>query len=201
MSRQTVELIGQHVALVPLTQQHIEPLFAAAGDSRIWDYMPTKVYSLEQMEQLVMSALSAQQNGVEQPFVVFDKLSDSVIGTTRYLNISDANRHLEIGWTWYHPSYWRTAVNTESKYMLLQHAFENLNVVRVQFCADSRNRRSHEGILRLGATQEGTLRKHRILSDGYIRDTCVYSILREEWGGVKTRLEGFLNGMRRECSS
>ena len=154
--------------------------------------MPFKIQTLDEMKRLVQDALEAQDHGLELPFTVVDRTTDRIVGTTRYLNISEVNRHLEIGWTWYQPSVWRTRVNTECKYLLLNYAFSKLKVVRVQFCADKRNGRSHNAILRLGATHEGTLRRHRVLSDGYIRDTCVYSILDGEWPTVESRLQEFL---------
>ncbi len=108
------------------------------------------------------------------------------------INISVPNRSLEIGWTWYHPSVWRTRINTECKYLLLKYCFEQLQTVRVQFCADKRNTRSNQAIQRLGAIKEGELRRNRILNDGYIRDTCVYSIVDAEWPQIKLKLENYL---------
>lgn len=189
----SVELMGTKVKLIPLMMEHVRGLYAISGHPGIWDYMPTKVNSFEDMHKFVADALAARDQGLELSFAVVDRHTNRVIGTTRLLHISVPNRHLEIGWTWYDPSFWRTRVNTECKYMLLKHAFENLEVLRVQFCADSRNRRSHKAILRLGAVHEGVLRKHRILSDGFVRDTCVYSILDSEWDTVKEKLEFFLN--------
>ena len=98
---------------------------------------------------------------------------------------------MEIGHTWYNPSVWRTRVNTESKYMLLRYCFESLNLLRVQIKTDLRNERSQAAIARLGAQKEGILRQHRVLYDGYIRDTVMFSIIDKEWPQVKERLEGF----------
>lgn len=192
MNVETTTLTGTRSQLIPLQATHARELFDISRNPEIWAYMPVKVQTLDEMDGLVKHALEAQARGLELPFAVIDRTTDQIVGTTRYLNISEANRQLEIGWTWYHPSVWRTRVNTECKYLLLHHAFSKLNVVRVQFCADKRNERSHNAILRLGATHEGTLRRHRVLSDGYIRDTCVYSILDSEWQSVESRLQEFL---------
>lgn len=193
LALEPTELVGTRVKLIPMTMAHVQALHDASQSPAIWDYMPTKVQTLDDMNEFVQTAQAAQSRGVELPFVVLDRKSNTIVGATRYLNVSEANRQLEIGWTWYTPEVWRTRVNTECKYLLLRHAFEDLDTIRVQLCTDGRNRRSQEAILRLGATHEGVLRKHRILSDEYVRDTWVYSILQEEWGAVRSRLESALN--------
>ncbi|MDF2725194.1 MAG: N-acetyltransferase [Paenibacillus sp.] len=184
-----VTLTGRHVELVPLEMKHIEELWAAGADPLIWTYLPVAVSSREQIAGIVTEALREKAAGTQFPFAVVDKVQGVVVGSTRYLNISLANRGLEIGWTWYSPSVWRSHVNTECKYLLLRHGFESLNLVRVQFKADSRNERSNRAIRRLGAIHEGVIRKERILHDGYIRDANLYSILEEEWPAVKRRFE------------
>jgi RimJ/RimL family protein N-acetyltransferase len=127
------------------------------------------------------------------PFVVIHLATGMVVGTTRYLEIQLENRALEIGGTWYTPDYQRTAVNTESKYLLLRHAFETLGCVRVQFKTDLRNERSQKALERIGAVKEGVLRNHMILPDGSLRTSVFYSILDGEWPGVKSLLEEKLN--------
>ena len=122
-------------------------------------------------------------------FTIIDKETNRPVGSTRYMDITLPNRGLEIGWTWLTPSVWRTRMNTECKYLLLKHGFEELNLLRIQLKTDSRNLRSQRAMERLGAVREGVLRRHRLLSDGYQRDTVYYSILAEEWAGVKARLE------------
>ena len=172
---------------------HIEGLFTAARFPDIWTWLPTAMPDTrEDMARMVEAALSNQERSEEVPFTIWDQDTRRIVGSTRYLDISAANRHLEIGWTWYTPSVWRTRLNTECKYLLLRHAFETLGVVRVQLKTDSRNLRSQAAIARIGGIREGVLRRQRILHDGYIRDTVYFSILDTEWADVKTRLEARL---------
>jgi N-acetyltransferase len=190
---QSVELAGTAVKLVPLQKTHEQELYEAAKPKEIWEHLPIKVHSLSDMKRLIESALKAKQEGRELPFAVFDIESHSILGSTRFLDISLLNKSVEIGWTWYHPSVWRTRVNTECKYLLLKYCFEELKLHRVQFKTDVRNNRSRAAIKRLGATQEGISRKHMLLPDGYVRDSVIFSIIDDEWPFVKKRLEGFLH--------
>ncbi|WP_374988196.1 GNAT family protein [Priestia megaterium] len=187
------ELVGTAVKLVPLEKKHEQELYEAAKPKEIWEHLPVKVHSLSDMKRLIESALKAKQEERELPFAVFDVESHSIVGSTRFLDISLPNKSVEIGWTWYHPSVWRTRVNTECKYLLLKYCFEELKLHRVQFKTDVRNNRSRKAIKRLGATQEGVIRKHMVLSDGYVRDSVIFSIIDNEWPFVKKRLEVFLH--------
>ena len=187
------ELVGTAVKLVPLEKIHEQELYEAAKPKEIWEHLPVKVHSPSDMKRLIESALKAKQEGRELPFAVFDIESHSILGSTRFLDISLPNKSVEIGWTWYHPSVWRTRVNTECKYLLLKYCFEELKLHRVQFKTDVRNNRSRAAIKRLGATQEGITRKHMVLPDGYVRDSVIFSIIDDEWPFVKKRLEGFLH--------
>ena len=141
----------------------------------------------------VKHLLALQQRGTDLPFAVISLESGKAIGATRYLNIDREDRNLEIGGTWYGAAYQRTAVNTESKYLLLDHAFEHLECIRVQLKTDLRNLRSQHAIERLGAVREGVLRDHVILEDGYVRSSVYYSILLHEWPTVKAHLEALLS--------
>jgi RimJ/RimL family protein N-acetyltransferase len=188
-----VELIGERAKLIPMKESHVKKLFEAGRFPEIWEYMPVRVTSLDDMQQLVKAALTAQEKGNELPFVIFDQQTKRIVGSTRFLDISIPNRSLEIGGTWHTPDVWRTRINTECKYLLLKHCFETLQTVRVQIKTDARNLRSQRAIERIGAKKEGVLRRHRILSDGYIRDTVYYSIIDEEWPQVRQRLHGYLN--------
>ncbi|MQR89268.1 GNAT family N-acetyltransferase [Bacillus megaterium] len=187
------ELVGTAVKLVPLEKIHEQELYEAAKSKEIWEHLPVKVHSLSDMKRLIESALKAKQEGRELPFAVFDIESHAIVGSTRFLDISLPNKSVEIGWTWYHPSVWRTRVNTECKYLLLKYCFEELKFHRVQFKTDVRNNRSRKAIKRLGATEEGISRKHMVLPDGYVRDSVIFSIIDDEWRLVKKRLEGFLH--------
>ncbi|MFP7299970.1 GNAT family N-acetyltransferase [Neobacillus niacini] len=186
------ELKGETVKLLPINIDHIDGLWEAAKPDEIWTYMATTVRSKAEMEQMIVSAIQKREKGSEYTFTVVNQ-EGQIIGSTRFLDISPENKSLEIGSTWYHPSSWRTRINTECKYLLLQHAFESWNFRRVQLKTDSRNLRSQKAIQRIGAIKEGTLRKDRKISSGYVRDTVFFSILNDEWAIVKKHLEAKLS--------
>ena len=186
-------LEGVYVRLEPLDVHHAESLFAVGGDAEIWRYMPRpNLGSVSDARQMIEAAKVAAADGSQLPFAVVERATGRAIGSTRYLDIRRNDRRLEIGWTWLGAAYQRTPTNTESKYLLLRHAFDDLGTIRVQLKTDLRNERSQRAIERLGAIREGVLRKHVILWDGFIRDTAYYSILDNEWPGVRKRLEAFL---------
>jgi len=185
-------LQGETVKLLPIIDEHLEGLWEAAKPEEIWTYMAGKVRSFEEMEQMIITAIKEREKGTQYPFVVLNN-DDRIIGSTRFLDISPQNKSAEIGWTWYIPEVWRTRVNTECKYLLLKHAFENWDLRRVQLKTDYRNIRSQEAIARIGAKWEGTLRKDRVISDGFVRDTVFFSILHDEWPDVKCNLLSKLN--------
>ncbi|GAB4481265.1 MAG: GNAT family protein [Anaerolineales bacterium] len=189
-----VTLRGKVVRLEPLSLAHVPDLCEVGLDDDIWRYMLYGwVRTPQDMQRWVESMLALQEQGSDLPFAVIHLASGRAIGATRYLEIRPADRGLEIGGTWYGKAYQRTAVNTESKYLLLKHAFEDLGCIRVQFKTDLRNVRSQQAIERLGAVKEGIFRNHRILPDGTIRHSVYYSIVAEEWPSVKERLEGYLS--------
>ena len=194
--RTPLELAAELVRLEPLTLAHAPGLFAVGQDQEIWRWLySAPPANVDEMRARVAEALEAQSRGGALPFAVVEQASGTVIGTTRYMGINAAHRQLEIGWTWYGRAYWRTSVNTECKYLLLRHAFESLECIRVQFATDVRNERSQRAIERIGATREGVLRDNRIVpKDGYRRSSVVYSIIDDEWPGVKARLESLLSG-------
>lgn len=182
-------LEGKTVKLIPLELEQAEGLWQAADDERIWTYMATKISNKQELIQQLEKALEERDAGLEYGFSVYHKERQEIVGSTRYLDISSKNKSAEIGSTWYHPSVWRTAVNTECKYLLLQHAFEVWELNRVFFKTDSRNNRSQQAIARLGAVKEGILRSDKIISDGYVRDSVYFSILQNEWQQVKMSLK------------
>ncbi|RNF39187.1 GNAT family N-acetyltransferase [Planococcus salinus] len=188
-----VKLVGERVILLPMEIHHAEDLFNAGNSAEIWAYMPMKVESIEDMKGLVDKALQAREQGTEFPFVIFDKKLRKIVGSTRFLDISTHDKSLEIGWTWLSPVVWKTRVNTECKYLLLKHCFEILQAIRVQIKTDGRNIRSQQAIERIGAVKEGVLRQHRILPDGFVRDSVYYSVIDREWVKVKERLESMLS--------
>ena len=185
-----VTLAGRFVSLEPLCKAHIPGLAEVGLDDRIWQYMRYGIVRTKaDLSAWVLDMLRLQEAGNDLPFAVIHLPGGKPVGCTRYLDIHPQDRNLEIGGTWYGIDYQRTAVNTESKYLLLKHAFESLGCLRVVFKADQRNERSQRAIERLGASKEGVLRNHVILPDGHVRSSVVYSILIEEWPQVRANLE------------
>jgi N-acetyltransferase len=189
MQLAAITLEGRHVRLEPLKAHHVEPLLKAAADPRIWEFTTVVMRTPADMQKYVETALDWQNAGTAVPFVTMERGSHRVIGSTRFANIDRDHRRAEIGWTWLNPEYWRTAMNSEAKYLMLRHAFEQWKCARVELKTHAKNARSRAAILRLGATEEGTLRHHMIQPDGSFRDSVYYSILAEEWPAVKKRLE------------
>jgi RimJ/RimL family protein N-acetyltransferase len=193
MEVKPVVLSGKHVRLEPMTEDHVPGLAEIGAGQPFWDFMVYgNVNTLDDMTSWVRDILVRSEKGTDLPFAVIHLASGRVAGATRYLNIMPQDRGLEIGGTWYGPEYQRTAVNTECKYLLLQHAFESLGCIRVQLKTDLRNERSQKAIERIGAVKEGILRNHMILPDGRYRHSVFYSILDSEWTAVKQRLEEML---------
>ncbi|MEM6964154.1 MAG: GNAT family protein [Bacteroidota bacterium] len=182
-------LEGKKVILAPLEKEHKYDLIAAAKDGNLWELWYTSVPSENNIDEYINAALRHRQNKTALPFVVIHKATNSIIGSTRYCNVDRVNRRVEIGYTWYAKSFQRTGINTECKYLLLQHAFETYETIAVQFQTNWFNYKSRNAILRLGAKQDGVLRNHRIDQNGYLRDTVVFSIINSEWKTVKRSLE------------
>ncbi len=190
MKVEPVTLMGRIVRLEPLSEIHVPELAKVGLEEKIWRYMRYgKMESVEHMSAWVHELLDLQSQGTDLPFTVIHRASGAAIGCTRYLNIDTRDRSLEIGGTWYGLDYQGTLVNTECKYLLLKHAFEDLGCIRVWFKTDLRNLRSQHALEKLGVVKEGVLRNHMILPDGTIRDSVVYSLLPQEWTQVKTKLE------------
>ncbi len=190
MNIQPLILTGQTIRLEPLALEHVPALAVAGRDESLWRFMPyAHMDGADFMRAWVNQLLELQTRGADLPFAVVHLASGQAIGATRYMDIRPTDRGLEIGGTWYAPAHQRTAANTEAKYLLLTHAFEGLGCLRVQFKTDLRNERSQRAIERLGAVREGLLRHNMLMPDGYRRSSVYYSILEEEWPGVKARLE------------
>ncbi|MQS36507.1 GNAT family N-acetyltransferase [Streptomyces katsurahamanus] len=183
-------LTGRHVRLEPLSMAHLPDLFdAGGGDEEVWRWQGGPApQTQDELAEKLGKVLADGERGTYLPFAVIHLASGRAIGWTTYLDIEPRNERLEIGWTWYGREYWRTAVNTETKLLLLTHAFEELGMGRVQLKTDHLNVRSQNAIARLGATREGVLRRHRLRHDGTWRDSVYYSILADEWPAVKERL-------------
>ena len=191
-----VALEGDHIILEPMSVGHIPALQDAVRDGELWKLWYTHVPSPESAEQYVREALDQVERQGMLPFVVRHRESEKIIGSTRFCNIEVAERRLEIGYTWYAKSFQRTPVNTECKLRLLQHAFETLGVIAVEFRTHWHNRASRAAIARLGAKQDGVLRNHRKMPDGSYRDTVVFSIIDSEWPAVKKNLRYWLEENR-----
>jgi N-acetyltransferase len=189
---ESVTLERSPVRLRPLEAVDTPLLIEAARDGALWSLGFTSIGSPETMAAWIEQALAARAEGRALPFVVEHGAERRVIGSTRFLNIDLANHRLEIGNTWYAASHQRSAVNTTCKVLLLAHAFDALGAIAVEFRTDERNVRSRRAILDLGAHHDGVLRHHMIMPDGWLRNTYVFSILREEWPAVRERLEARL---------
>ncbi len=185
---QKIELELNGVQLIPLKNEHKEDLLKAASDGEIWNLWVTSVPSKESIDNYISTALKQQKMKKSLPFAVVDVKTNTIIGATRFCNIEPENKRLEIGYTWYAKSYQRTGVNTICKLLLLQHAFEELDAIAVEFRTNWFNYASRNAITRLGAKQDGVLRNHRINPDGSFRDTVVFSIIQSEWPTVKKSL-------------
>lgn len=193
MDIQPVTLAGEFIRLEPLSlEDHLDDLQANGDDSDIFTWFSQDVSSPDAMREFVSNAVAAQDNGTAVPFATVLSASGEAIGSTRFGNIAPEHRRVEIGWTWLTPAYQRTRANTEAKYLMLTHAFEEWDCVRVELKTDTRNTRSRDAIKRIGGREEGVLRKHMQTHQG-TRDTVYYSILDEEWPGVKRDLEAKLS--------
>jgi N-acetyltransferase len=182
-----VVLEGAHVRLEPLTRAHCADLIEAVKDGELWQLWYTSIPSPESMAKEIERRLALQAAGSMLPFTVIDA-AGVVVGMTTYMNIDASNRRVEIGSTWYARRVQRTALNTQSKLLLLTHAFERLSCIAVEFRTHFFNRQSRQGIERLGAKLDGILRQHQLGHNGTMRDTAVYSIIAPEWPTVKQNL-------------
>jgi N-acetyltransferase len=187
-------LEGSVVRLEPLCREHAAEMWEIAKGhaDEIFQWIPYRMKSFEDIQAAVDKALTERDRGESVPFATLERKSGRVIGSTRFMNIDRANRRVEIGSTWIAPAWQRTAVNTEAKYLMLRHAFEVWKCLRVELKTDALNLKSRNAILRIGAKEEGTLRRHVITWTGRVRDSVYFSILDSEWPEVKKSLEAKL---------
>jgi RimJ/RimL family protein N-acetyltransferase len=188
MVQEERSLEGRWVRLEPLAETHWAGLCAVGLDPELWEWMPSRITNKAEMRDFIAAARLPGNRA----FATVERASGRVAGTTRFMNVDPANRRVEIGWTWLGRAWQRTAVNTEAKFLMLRHAFEELGCVRVELKTDALNQRSRAAILRIGAKEEGTLRQHMVTWSGRLRDTVYYSILDAEWPAVKAGLEAKL---------
>lgn len=186
---QPITLTGELVALSPLRRSDADDLASASADGDLSTLQYTSVPPPERMAEWVQQCLVMQQRGTFVPFVARRRDTGTVIGMTTFCNIDAENRHIEIGHTWNAASAQRSGTNTESKLLLMTHAFEQLDVICVEFRTHWLNQQSRRAIERLGAKLDGVLRNHRISPDGTLRDTAVYSVLPHEWPAIQAELK------------
>jgi N-acetyltransferase len=188
-------LEGSVVRLEPIRREHAEIFWEVAKNDLddIFRWIPYSMKTPEDFQKVVARIFDEQERGESVAFATVERSSGCVIGGTRFMNIDRANRRVEIGWTWIAPAWQRTAVNTEAKYLMLRHAFEVWGCFRVELKTDALNQKSRNAILRIGAKEEGTLRRHVITWTGRVRDSVYFSILDNEWPVVKAKLEARLS--------
>jgi RimJ/RimL family protein N-acetyltransferase len=184
-----VTLDGTYVRLEPLSMDHLSGLTQVGLDAEIWRWMPMFVQSPQDMRTLIEEALGEAEAGTMVPLATIDKATGKPVGSTRYLSIVPAHRRLEIGWTWLAPAWQHSAVNTEAKLLMLQHAFEKLGALRVEFKTDALNDKSRTALLKIGAVEEGIFRHHMVMPGGRRRDSAYYSVIEEEWPRVRQHLQ------------
>lgn len=200
MRIEPVTLEGSIVRLEPLEEsRHLAGLSEVGLDPDLWRLIPYRVSTPEEMREYIRDALAAETAGTALPFATIEKATGRAIGSSRYMNVDTANRRVEIGATWIAWPWQRTTVNTESKYLLLRHAFETLGCIRVELKTDALNERSRKAVLRIGAKEEGTLRQHIVTWSGRLRDTVYFSILDSEWPAAKAKLEEKLRRSSAGC--
>ena len=189
-SYEAAYLEGRWIALAPLATEHEAGLRQAAADPGIWTHMGLDAAS--RFDDWFAAAQAAVAEGREAHFVVRWKADGGIVGSSRYLNLAPAHKRLEIGHTWYAPSHWGGPLNPECKLLMLRHAFAGLGVNRVEFRCDARNQRSRAALHKLGAIEEGTLRRHMVVRDGYVRDSVQFAITDRDWARVEKALEARL---------
>lgn len=185
---QEITLCGDVVSLIPLRAEHAQDLARVTAEGDLWKLWYTTVPSADKVEGFIATALKEQQAGVSLPFAVVLNASQKIVGTTRFCRADTQHHRVEIGFTWYAKSVQKTAVNTECKFLLLQHAFEKLSAIAVEFRTHWHNHHSRAEIARLGAKQDGVLRNMQRDPDGAYRDTVIFSIIDSEWPTVKKSL-------------
>jgi RimJ/RimL family protein N-acetyltransferase len=182
-----VRLEGEIIVLEPLEEAHTEELWLAAQAPEIWRWL-ANLANRQRFESWLELSLAAAAEGREGVFAIRAR-SGEVVGSSRYLAVRPADRVVEIGWTWFNPSVWRTGVNVETKLLMLGHAFEALGCVRVELKTDARNERSRAAMEALPAQFEGVMRNHMIVPDVGLRDSAYFSVIDEEWPQVRANLE------------
>ena len=193
MEIKPITLEGKHVRLEPVRLDHFAALWRVGAYEEIWRYLPYGIRSEDDMRAFIEAELRKQEVGLAFRFATIAKSSEQPVGSTSYLNIDRQHRRLEIGGTWITPSWQRSPVNTEAKFLQLSHAFETLGCIRVEFKTDSLNVKSQQALARIGAVEEGTFRNHMVMPDGRLRHSVYFSIVDSEWSSVKVHLERLMS--------
>ncbi|MBC7936127.1 MAG: GNAT family N-acetyltransferase [Rhizobacter sp.] len=180
-----IVLENHRVRLEPLEEKHFEPLMEVAKNTEMWEFTAAKINSPEDFRKYFDTALNEIKNKASYVFAVFDKKENRYGGCTRYANISLPDKRVEIGWTWYHPALQRTGLNRNCKFLLLSFGFEKLELNRIELKTSHLNNKSQTAMRKIGAVEEGTLRRHAINEDGTVRDTVYFSFIKEDWPGIK----------------
>lgn len=192
MKIEPVILDGNFVRLEPLRFEHLDALFEVGMDESLWKLTTNVMENFGDMRNYVETALKDFERKTALPFVTVEKSSNKIVGSTRFGNIDVKNLRTEIGWTWINPKWQRTAINTEAKLLMLEHAFEIWECIRVELKTDVLNEKSRNAMLRIGAKEEGIFRQHIITETGRYRDTIYFSIIDSEWDRVKADLKAKL---------
>ena len=182
-------LAGDRIVLQPMTEAHLGALCAAGLAPELWRATTVQIRSHADMEAYVQRALDEQANGTAVPFVIVERCSGTVVGSTRFHSLAPEHRKLEIGFTFLAPQWQRTGLNTEAKFLMLRHAFEVWQCIRVQFTANAANEKSRTALRGIGAIEEAVFRHHRVSPHLGLCDLAVYSILAAEWPAVRVRLD------------
>lgn len=193
MKIEPIILEGEFVRLEPMKREHLDALCEVGMTDSIWFFTTNVMHTVEDMQRYIATAMDDAERKISLPFVTIDKKQNKIVGSTRFGNIDTKNRKTEIGWTWINPLWQRSYVNTEAKFLMLKHAFETWNCARVELKTDVLNEKSRNAILRIGAKQEGILRRHLITETGRFRDTVYFSIIDDEWQDVKENLRAKLS--------
>ncbi|UAA37511.1 GNAT family N-acetyltransferase [Paraneptunicella aestuarii] len=188
MKFEKINLEGDHVLLEPLCLSHKEGLIEAFSDGELWNLIYTFVPKADQVEDFIKNVEQEWQNGTTLAFAIIDKQTGKVAGTSRFKNTCWSNKRLEVGYTFIGKSYQRSSVHTETRLLMFSYAFETLQMNRIGCLIDYLNQTSRNAMIRLGAKEEGVLRNHMVMPDGRVRDSVMYSFIKNEWQGIKQNM-------------
>jgi RimJ/RimL family protein N-acetyltransferase len=183
-----VTLEGEHVRLVPMELEHVDALWEVAQEPALWRWIPFAIRTKDELRDYVQVAVDGRAAGTVLPFATTDRATGRLAGSSRFANIVPADYRAEIGWTWVGVPWQRSAINSEAKLLMLDHAFDTWRCHRVEFKTDSLNEQSRAGLLGIGATFEGIFRNHMVTESGRLRHSAWYSITDDEWPAVRERL-------------